>query len=113
MSPHDATPPQSHGFSCGSYFLGFFLAMIAGVFFDLLAWSVAPRGANVTSGIAFGVAIGFVPGVVLLAMGFANRRSGFGLGVMTAACLVLLLGGACGAFFGSWEGGLYGHSRLK
>ena len=72
---------------------------------------VAPHGASGTWEIAIGVAIGFVPGAVLMAMAFASRRTSFGLGVITGACVVLLLGGACGAFFGAWEGGLYGHPR--
>jgi hypothetical protein len=87
------------------------MAVIVGVFFNVLAWGVAPHGTSGTWGIALGVVIGLVPGAVLVVMAFASRRTSFGLGVITGACLVLLLGGACGAFFGIWEGGLYGHFR--
>lgn len=110
-SPEGVTPAQRQDFSCGSYLLGFVMAMVVGLFFDALAWHLAPRGKSVEWGIAFGLSFGIVPGAVLLAMAFASRRTAFGLGVITGACLVLLLGGACGAFLGSWEGGLYGHPR--
>jgi hypothetical protein len=104
-------PQQRQDFSCGSYLLGFAMAMVVGVFFDFLAWDLAPRGESVAAGVAFGLSLGVLPGVVLVVMAFASRRTSFGLGVMTSACLVLLLGGACGAFLGTWQGGFYGHPR--
>jgi hypothetical protein len=111
VSPQEVTPPQPQDFSSGSYLLGFVMAMVVGIFFDFLAWELAPRGKNIGAGVAFGLSFGVLPGVVLLAMAFGSRRTSFGLGVITGACLVLLLGGACGAFLGTWQGGLYGHSR--
>ena len=49
-------------------------------------------------GNAGGVIGGAVPGLILAAAGFAYRRHPFGLGILTGACLMALLGGICGAF---------------
>ncbi len=79
-------------FSDKAWVGGFALAVvIGGVAMVFILGNATPKGAGT------GILLGATPGLIFGAIGLWKRRTAFGLGMLTAAAVLLILGGICGA----------------
>jgi hypothetical protein len=91
--PVAAPPPYAWGF----WLLGLLLTLCVGGVLNIIAGLIA---ADVRGGVP-GFFIGATPGFIAIALAMINRRAAFSQGVIVAACIIGLIGGACGASFTS------------
>lgn len=91
----DASQPKAP-FSCLGYLVGFIVALLAGGIGDIVAWGIAGTSKSATLGVVLGV----IPGIVILLCAYPARRLSIAPGLVSGGSVVLLLGGACGGFFG-------------
>ena len=83
--------------STGRFILGLLTALLVGAIADFFAGLLA---ASIKIQ-PLGFVIGAVPGAVLAAIGLWRRgRTGFGEGLLTGACIMLIIGSLCGGAVG-------------
>jgi hypothetical protein len=90
---------QAARFSWSAWAVGVFVAILSGFILNVIVGMFAmSTGARIAV-----IAVGFVPGAILIVLGFLARQAlgSFAYGLLTGGCVVALIGGACGAALSS------------
>ena len=92
MNEQPTTP-----FNWGAFILAFMASLLGGAVLNVGAGLLALAVENQPGGALLGAA----PGIILIAISRALKRSGSAQGMLAAGCIVALIGGLCGYSLGA------------